>query len=345
MICVRCGRDNPNQLTFCQDCGQRLLALAQGASKHPLSERPKAPALSFEPSRAAEQICSECGARSPLESRFCVSCGARLHSQAAVETAPFPATPAPSAEPPQPLPLGSTRRQERPPELELRPRLTTITVDGSEGATHLLDADQVDLGREEGKIILPSDLYLSPRHARFILRKDGWSVRDLGSVNGVYIRLSKPAPLVDGDLLLAGLQVLKFALVNGAEQALEPATQHGTLVFGSPVFPRYARLSQRTVEGVTRNVFYLHKDETTIGRESGDVVFSDDPFLSRRHLMLRRDALRGTFTIEDLDSSNGTYLAIRRETRLENGARLRIGQHIFRFDLGPARGESAGRVA
>ena len=224
-------------------------------------------------------------------------------------------------------------------------RLTTILEDGTDGPVYSLEADPTDLGREEGGIVLPNDPYLSPRHARFFRRGSTWFVRDLDSLNGIFVRLARPASLVDGDLLLAGLQVLKFALVSGAEQALGPAKQHGTLLFGSPIFPRYARLCQRTVEGVTRNVFYLHKNETTVGRESGDIVFTDDPFLSRRHLVIRRDTARGTFTVEDLGSVNGTYLAIHGEVALENGAQIRLGQHLFRFDLLHSRGEGARRTS
>jgi pSer/pThr/pTyr-binding forkhead associated (FHA) protein len=159
----------------------------------------------------------------------------------------------------------------------------------------------------------------------------------------VFLRLRSPKPLVDSDLLLVGLQVLRFEAVTSAEQGLGPATQHGTLLFGSPVLPAHARLCQRTVEGVTRNVYYLHRDETTIGRESGDVVFTDDPFLSRRHLVVRRDASTGAFTVEDLGSSNGTYLAIHGEAPLEPGDHLRVGQHLFRFDLAGAGGGGGAR--
>lgn len=273
--------------------------------------------------RESLRACTCCGVANSGANRFCVSCGAPLPAVngAAQRSSPRVTAVAPPTRAPVSERATSTAR------------LTTIAEDGSEGVSYPLAYDQIDLGRQEGELVLGEDPYLSPRHARFSRRAEAWYVRDLESLNGVFVRLTAASPLVDGDLLLVGLQVLKFQLVNSAEQALGPAAQHGTLVFGSPAVPRYARLSQRTVEGVTRNVFYLHKDETTIGRESGDIVFSDDPFLSRRHLLLRRNAPKGGFTAEDCGSSNGTYLAIRGETRLEHGAQLRMGQHLFRFDL------------
>ena len=129
-----------------------------------------------------------------------------------------------------------------------------------------------------------------------------------------------------------------------SELGLGPALQHGTQIFGSPVVPRHARLSQRSVEGITRNVFHLQRDETVIGREAGDLVFTDDPFLSRRHAVIRRDPATKAFTLDDLGSSNGTYLAIRGEVAIAGGDFLRVGQHLFRFDVG-APGAPAGRGA
>src|SRR5690606_6226886 len=138
-------------------------------------------------------------------------------------------------------------------------------------------------------------------------------------------------PLTDQDLILVGQQVLRFDVLREGETGLGAASEHGTLLFGSPAAPRYARLSQRTVEGVTRDVYYVRKMETVLGRESGDVVFTEDPFLSRRHAAIRalgRDGqpLPATakpaaneiakFALVDLGSSNGTFLRIRNEIEL-----------------------------
>ena len=96
---------------------------------------------------------------------------------------------------------------------------------------------------------------------------------------------------------------------------------------------RRARLCQRTVEGVIRDVYHLVADETTIGRETGDVVFTSDPFMSRRHAAIQWDEEAQEYILTDLNSSNGTYLAIRDDVRLEHGDYIRLGQHLFRVDL------------
>jgi pSer/pThr/pTyr-binding forkhead associated (FHA) protein len=213
-------------------------------------------------------------------------------------------------------------------------RLVVIVEDGSEGKSFSLAEGQLDIGRTDGDIILEDDPYVSPRHAR-LRRLDGsWVLRDLDSTNHVYVRLRRTHALKDGDLLLLGLEVLQFQTVSDGERGLGHAIQHGTFLFGSPATPRRARLCQRTVEGVIRDVYHVFRDETVIGREVGDIVFTADPFLSRRHAVIRRNAVTSEFSLVDLDSSNGTYVAIRGEVGIADGDFLRIGQHLFRVDLG-----------
>ncbi|MDC0742136.1 FHA domain-containing protein [Polyangium mundeleinium] len=285
--------------------------------------------------------CARCHGHSAEGMRFCKYCGAPLDEGEKAARA--------EAEPTFVEPVTAGRRDERLVSTFVAPvpvapsvtpsgrlqtgRLVVIVEDGSEGKSFPLVDRQVDVGRSEGDILLSDDLYVSPRHARLLPQGGQWILRNLHSTNGVYRRIREPHALKDGDLLLLGLEVLQFETVNDAERGLGHATQHGTLLFGSPSTPRRARLCQRTVEGVTRDVYHLFRDETVIGREVGDIVFTADPFLSRRHAVLRRSPMSGEFTIADLDSSNGTYVAIRADVTLDNGDYLRIGQHLFRVDL------------
>jgi pSer/pThr/pTyr-binding forkhead associated (FHA) protein len=254
-----------------------------------------------------------------------------------------------------------------------------IAKSGADGPSYPI-GDTLDVGRSEGQIIVGEDPYLSPRHVRIAWTGSKLVLRDLASTNGVYIRLvaardmfagkaganappneerapgEVAVPLHDQDLILVGQQVLRFESVKDGEGGFGPATEHGTLLFGSPAAPRYARLSQRTVEGVTRDVYYVRKVETVLGRESGDVVFTEDPFLSRRHAAIRvlganpaaaRAASAGSkaparsepdrdgvqFALVDLGSSNGSFLRIRNEIELVPGDHFRVGQQLFRVDI------------
>jgi pSer/pThr/pTyr-binding forkhead associated (FHA) protein len=299
-----------------------------------------------------------------------------------------------------------------------RARLVLIARDGGEGPSYPV-GETTDIGRLEGNIVIGDDRYISPRHARISLRSGAFFLRDLESVNGVFVRIpfeaigartasgeSRAAQaalgagtaalgasggavsprsstldavrdphleitrnanvlaaarmagsdgeangpiqadseqlLTDQELFLVGQQVLRFEVVKHAEEGFGVASENGTLLFGTPAAPRYARLCQRTVEGVVRDVFHVRKAETVIGRESGDIVFTDDPFLSRRHAVVRaygggtQDSPR-RFALADLGSSNGTFLQVRADVRLRHGDQFRIGQQLFRFDLDAAR--------
>lgn len=412
MNCSRCGRDNPDGLKFCQDCGNRLNAPAPEASapahaapapatapRVEVVARPAAPPVHF--GATSEKRCLHCGTGNPANGRFCANCGSPLpgdapapaaHAQAPQPPVPPPApvsiacsrcrgansphmafcqycgaklgeglvpaaaqlmpgaqvglgpsaalgpavpgAPAPATGPaPSPFAVGTSFQFGAGQRPEDRAKLVVIGQDGKPGREYEIEGEQTDVGREEGSILLVNDPYVSPRHARLQFREGRFFIRDLESVNGVYVRLRAPERLQHADLVLVGLEVLRFEVVSDAERGLGPAAERGTQVFGSPAAPRYARLCQRTVEGVTRDVYYPTREETVIGREVGDVVFTTDPFMSRRHAAIVRDPATNTFTLKDLGSSNGTYLGIRGERELVPGDHVRIGQHLFRLDF------------
>ncbi len=260
---------------------------------------------------------------------FCQFCGARLVT--GPEEVRSPAL--------GPSPGNAPLQRHALPEAQARGALSgeSAKTENPGVSTRFVD-DQTDIGREEGSIVLPNDPYVGARHARLTRRNGRFFVRDLESVNGVYVRLRATERLQHGDLVLIGLEVLRFEVVSDAEKGLSPAVERGTQIFGSPSSARHMRLCQRTVEGVTRDVYYPTRDEAVVGREQGDIVFTNDPFMSRRHAAITRDPNIGTFSLRDLGSSNGTYLAIRSERELTAGDHVRIGQHLFRLDVGQADG-------
>lgn len=78
--------------------------------------------------------------------------------------------------------------------------------------------------------------------------------------------------------------------------------------------------------------------ELVIGREQGssDLVL-DDPGVSRRHAAVR--ALAGSITLEDLGSSNGTFVngaQVRSEVELADGDEVQVGGTVFSVHGGDA---------
>jgi pSer/pThr/pTyr-binding forkhead associated (FHA) protein len=218
--------------------------------------------------------------------------------------------------------------------------LVVVAPDGGPGRAFPLSEGKIDLGRAEVTITLAGDPFVCPRHARLHVGRGRYTIQDLGSVNGIYLRLTTPVVLQPGDSILVGLQVLCFHPIPQAENGYGDAVSGGTTLLGSPNRPRYARLVETTTEGVPRSVYVLGREETVLGRELGDIVFPADPFMSRRHAALRRNPSDATFTLEDLGSSNGTYLRIRGRADLAGGDHFRIGQHLLRLEVDGGQAEA-----
>lgn len=312
-VCPHCSAPTSPGMSFCRECGTPLRASGEGGETEP------------QPVLGSLGACWRCqSARDPGAS-FCRYCGASFVDAAAA---------AMRLTPPQSTPVSA-------PSRTLAARLVTLLKDGSEGRSIPIAEGDADIGAAEGEVVFPDDPYMSARHARVSSRQGTYTLRDLDSVNGVYVRLRDEVELRDRDLILIGQQVLRFEALAEGELSLGPAWQRGVLVFGTPEAARFARLVQYTTEGVGRDVHYLFRDETVIGRENGDIVFTDDPFLSRRHAAVRVDHASRRFTLSDLGSSNGTALRIRGEHVLRDGDQFRIGRHLFRFEAGPAGGRAA----
>jgi pSer/pThr/pTyr-binding forkhead associated (FHA) protein len=390
VVCPHCGSQNQTTVRFCVTCGKSLAAPAAAAPRargpaidltktvptpppvhEPSLAAPAAPErgqalspvrvveVSPAPAAAPARACPRCGTPAEGSAQFCRLCGAALtEANVAPPPAPVPTAPAPPA--PMPARAAPSTLVVAGTSSPARGSIVLVARDGGEGPAYPL-GESTDIGRSEGNVLLTDDAYISPRHARITLRGQTYFLRDLGSTNGLYVRipfrLGGPAaargaaddasksppknspnetpeeqPLKDQDLFLVGQQVLRFEVVKDAEEGFGVASDNGTLHFGTPASPRYGRLVQRTVEGVARDVFYLRKTETILGRESGDIVFTDDPFLSRRHAVIRVNKER-TYTLSDLGSSNGTFLKVHEEVPLQSGSQFRIGQQLFRFDL------------
>ena len=358
--CSRCGHDNRPGMRFCVRCGNNLHdgAAAGDANASPAASSPgsmrAAPAQpvgggaatptpmaqsAHAPPKVAETVCRRCRGVGDAGAEFCKFCGARYadgHDQPDAAAPAMAPTTDGRSEPAQ-LRGGVDPTVESPQNPTVSPVAAThcivsIRKDGSDGPTYPLASETMDFGQSEGDVLLTDDPYLSPRHFRIVGRGDAWLLRDLDSANGVYVRMRGQAHLEDGDRILLGQQVLRFELLDDAELPLGPGRIQGALAFGTPEVPRFARLVLYTTEGVGRDVYYLYRDETVLGRETGDIVFTDDPFLSRRHATIRFARAEQRATLADVGSSNGTCLRLRGEHALQVGDQFRVGRHLFRFD-------------
>ena len=74
------------------------------------------------------------------------------------------------------------------------------------GARFLLDDREVSTGRHPKSDIFLDDVTVSRRHAIFVQTPEGYTVQDVGSLNGTYVnrQLVESAPLQTGDEVMVG---------------------------------------------------------------------------------------------------------------------------------------------
>jgi predicted component of type VI protein secretion system len=71
------------------------------------------------------------------------------------------------------------------------------------------------------------------------------------------------------------------------------------------------------------------RQDTTIGRNEGDIRFPDDPFLSPLHSKLSWEETG--LVVRDLGSRNGTWVFLEEPHRLADGDLLLIGSQLIKF--------------
>jgi pSer/pThr/pTyr-binding forkhead associated (FHA) protein len=355
--CPACGKQTPAGFSFCQHCGQRLgqpAAVPAAVHAPPAREPAYAPPLAREPAYA------------PPPAREVISAGALGVAATVAPSSVMPTPPAgmprPAVSAPRPASVANgealaatmapaalmTSPGSRPvqssgqvgrdtlmdPPITTAPaaagQLISVQRDGTDGQSVPIVGEAFDIGRTEGQLKFLEDPYLAPRHARLITAGGKVVLRTLDAVNGVYVRIHAPTDLAPGDQFLVGKEVIRYEPLAPEERDPPSLVEHGVRIFGTVPREAWGRLRQLTVAGTTRDLWHLTRAELVLGREEGDVTFPDDEFMSRRHAAIKRQA--GKARIEDLSSSNGTFLRVRGDRELKPGDVLRMGDQLLRFE-------------
>ena len=231
-----------------------------------------------------------------------------------------------------------TTRTYRPSH---RPSMAILTVfdDGEdEGEVFRIRGDRFVIGRVEGDIILPNDSGISGRHAEIARASEGgidrWTLRDLGSTNGTFVRVSTSL-LKPGQEILVGSRRFRFEAGGGREAsamggAITPpaSTQKwqvlapGALTEIAP--PTLVELMPAG-EGPRHR---LDRPEVWIGRDPSRCSISvDDPMVNPRHARFARTD-RGQWVVANARSLNGVWIRVD-EVPLGRGAQFRCGEQRF----------------
>jgi pSer/pThr/pTyr-binding forkhead associated (FHA) protein len=353
IICPKCTKENQDHYKFCLGCGAELPRDASPKKFGPSNNTPPqgvpavkaaAPIVDESTSQglpsgpppagadAGQVVCPQCAHPNAPTNKFCASCGFKLAKAASVPAAPAAgAAAAPAAAPPAaaaPAAAPSTGAPSVGIELPApQPggiTLTALRADGTEAGSFHMSGGPNTIGRDSGGIFA-GDSYLSPKHATFTARGRQVVVRDESSLNGVYRKIGRDEPieLAFGDIFRIGQEILRV-------EALQPApkTADGVERLGSPAKGYVARLALLIGRDTTGNAYPIPEAGIHLGRERGDVLFPEDGYVSGLHCRINLTGPK--IFVTDLGSSNGSFVRLQRDTVLNTGDILLMGQQLFR---------------
>lgn len=103
--------------------------------------------------------------------------------------------------------------------------LLVVTRGPNAGSNFILSEATVTAGRHPNSDIYLDDVSVSRRHAEFQHGPDGFTITDVGSLNGTYVNqeMIESSVLADGDEIQIGKFRLVFMLGNGADNGADSA--------------------------------------------------------------------------------------------------------------------------
>ncbi len=208
-------------------------------------------------------------------------------------------------------------------------RVTVLAGEAPAGLTFSLSGASHEIGRKGKHIPLSEDSTVSEVHATLNYRGDQLQVTDKGSLNGVYVKITGAKELSDGDWFRVGSQFFKFELLKESDTY---ETEDGTHYFTSPRQEAPFRILQILDGGLPGLSAIAINDEVIIGGQGATVVFTADAHLSARHAKISRNS-SGKFSIEDMGSTNGTFVRIAGKETLKHGDLFYVGEELMRVEI------------
>jgi pSer/pThr/pTyr-binding forkhead associated (FHA) protein len=193
-----------------------------------------------------------------------------------------------------------------------------------------IHAGGINVGRARQNADFPGLNTMAVKHMKLRYDRTGLVVEDLGSLNGVYLRITQPTPLEDGMRFRIGHQTIEFHEAGPYEMTPPLASDEGEEYCSRDLVP-LAFLDMICPDGRPGLRFPITRsDPTIIGREgpSAHIALTGDQAVSGKHAQIRRED--GRFLLEDLGSRNGTFVHILGAHALTSGDVLLAGRVLFR---------------
>ena len=175
----------------------------------------------------------------------------------------------------------------------------------------------------------PDDRSVSPRHARFLNENGSLFLEDLGSVNGIFLRVREPVLLTSRDRLRLGDHVFSFEIIPDLEATRMNITKvysdPTTEVIGTKGQRARARLVVHLASGHRGKEYFIGDKSIVLGRGKGTHNFMSDLEISPKHAKIT-PLEGGAFRLTDLGSATGTWRQTRDRVAVTPGQELLIGR-------------------
>jgi hypothetical protein len=178
---------------------------------------------------------------------------------------------------------------------------------------------------------------MAERHVRFRNTIGGVEIEALESFNSIYLQITRPVALTDGTRFRIGDYVLEYRDAEPCDPVSPKVADDGERFVAQDLVPLAFLDFLRPNDEPGVRFPILKPTSTVLGRggtdQSGaprqvDVPLLNDKLVSGRHAEIR--FVDDHFVLEDLKSKNGTFVQIRQNTVVGDGATICLGKVYLR---------------
>jgi len=225
-----------------------------------------------------------------------------------------------------------------------------VTTAGRQTGKAIIEKSNFVIGRSSRCDLVLDDKNVSREHVVIVQKEDRYEILDRGSRNGSSLNgtpVVKQLALKDGDRIQIGPYELQFLLAGRASPAGDADRSRTRFMPAGGVSGKDKEAGRRkkraeagfifklvATEGPLKGDFWTNwEGDLTIGRSPENHVVLQEDVVSTAHAKIRQDD--GLFFIDDLGSSNGTFVQGTRvrTARLKNRQHIRIGASTFVFTV------------
>jgi len=204
----------------------------------------------------------------------------------------------------------------------------------------------MSVGRESTCDLVLSSNEVSSRHAELNLLNGQLSLTDLDSTNGTFVNDQRITECVLNANDVVKFDTQAFKVIKTDSTLNKTTVRSAAGLAETKSMPSLEGVGVKNVQAIpllksAQGKSYFLQGDRNIGREGDNHIVLDDPSISASHARLYK-AQTGWF-IEDLDSTNGTFVNDQKVTQhvLKADDRVRFGKVEFSFQI-PSGGNKSG---